>query len=211
MPKQAYAIAAGDKKRLEIAWKMGWKDITVSFDGNTIGTIPDQQALSAGQEFPIPDGSTIKIQLVSKFSSKALQILRNGQPLPGSASDPLTQVKSAYQIAYFVAGLNLVLGFASIIFTIEFLQNLGIGFFLILFGMVFLVLAFFTQRRSSIALILAIVILALDGIIGAILLISRGNSTVVGGLAARFILIIPMVQGIGAIKALKQQKKSRYM
>jgi hypothetical protein len=37
----------------------------------------------------------------------------NGQPIPGSASDPQTKVKNAYGMVYFVAGLNLVLGLVS--------------------------------------------------------------------------------------------------
>lgn len=59
MPKQAYALEALGEKRLEISWKGMYKDVTVSLDGNSIGIIPNQKALSAGQEFRSIDGSTI--------------------------------------------------------------------------------------------------------------------------------------------------------
>ena len=195
MPKQSFALEAGGEKRLEISWKGIYKDVTVSVDGNSIGVIPNQKALSAGQEFRSIDGSTIKVQLVSKFMSTELQVLCNGQPLPGSASDPQTKVKNAYGMVYFVAGLNLVLGLVSFLFNVEFLQQIGIGFGSILFGLVFLALGFFVQRKSTVALILAIVIFALDGIVGFFLAASQGYNPGGGGIVARIFLLIPMIQG----------------
>ena len=205
MPKQSFALEAGGEKRLEVSWKGLYKDVTVSLDGNSVGVIPNQKALSAGQEFRLIDGSTIKVQLVSKLMSTELQVLRNGQPLPGSSSDPQTRLKTAYGMVYFVAGLNLVLGFVSFLFNVEFLQQIGIGFGSIIFGLVFLVLGFFVQRKSAVALILAIVIFALDGILGVFLAASQGYNPGAGGIIARIFLLIPMVQGVGAIKALKSK------
>jgi hypothetical protein len=203
MPKLFFALEEGGDKRLELSWKGLYKDVTVSLDGNSVGVIPDQKALSAGQEFRLFDGSTIKVQLVSKLMSTELQILRNGQPLPGSASDPQTKLKGAYLMVYFVAGLNLVLGLVSFLFNVEFLQRIGLGLGSIIFGLVFLVLGFFVQQKSTVALILAIVIFALDGVLGVVLAAFQGYNPGSGGLIARIFLIIPMVQGVGAIKALK--------
>ncbi len=206
MPKQSYALEAGGEKRLEVSWKPFWKDITVSLDGHPIGTIADQKALSAGQEFRLPDTSTIQVQLVRKFSTVELQVLRNGQPLPGSASDPQTRFKYAYGMVYFVAGLNIVLGLISFLFNVEFLQQIGSGLGSIFFGLVFLVLGFFTQRRSRVALILASAIFALDGLAALFLGAAQGSSAgLSGGLVARIFLLIPMVQGVGAIKTLNQK------
>lgn len=139
--------------------------------------------------------------------STELQVLRNGQPLPGSASDLQTKVKNAYTMVYFVAGLNLVLGLVSFLFNVGFLQQIGIGFGSTLFGLVFLALGFFVQRKSTTALILAIVIFALDGIVGIFLAASQGYNPAAGGIVARFFLLIPMIQGVGAIKALKSKGK----
>jgi hypothetical protein len=203
MPKQSFALETGGEKRLEISWKGLYKDVTVSLDGNSVGIIPNQKALSAGQEFRLIDGSTIKVQLVSKLISTEMQVLRNGQPLPGSSSDPQARLKTAYGVVYFIAGLNLVLGFVSFLFNVEFLQQIGIGFSSIVSGLVFLVLGFFVQRKSTIALILAIILFALDGILGVVLAASQGYNPGAGGIIARIFLLIPMVQGVGAIKAVK--------
>ena len=205
MPKQSFAFEEGGEKRLGISWKGIYKNVTISFDGNSVGVIPDQNALSAGQEFRLIDGSTIKVQLVKKFTATELQVLRNGQPVLGSASDPKTKLKNAYIMVYFIAGLNLILGVISFLFNVGFLQQIGIGFGSILFGLVFLVLGFFVQRKSNIALILAIGIFALDGIAGIFIAASQGYNPGVGGLITRAIFLIPMVQGLGAIKTLKSK------
>lgn len=206
MPKQRFALEEGGEKRLEVSWKGLYKDVTVSLDGNPIGVVPNKKALSAGQAFSLPDGSTIKIQLVRKLMSTELQVLRNGEPLPGSSSDPQTRFKTAYGMVYFVAGLNLVLGLVSFLFNVEFLQQIGIGFGSIIFGLVFLALGFFVQRKSTVALILAIVIFALDGILGIVFAASQGYNPGTGGILVRIFLLIPMVQGVGAIKALKSRE-----
>lgn len=203
MPKLSFALEEDGEKRLEVSWKGLYKDVTVSLDGNSVGVIPDQKALSAGQEFRLFDGSTLKVQLVNKFMATELQVLRNGQPLPGSSSDPQARLKNAYYMVYFVAGLNLVLGFVSFLFNVELLQQIGIGLGSVIFGLVFLALGFFVQRKSIVALILAIVIFALDGILGIVFAAFQGSNPGSGGLIARIFLIIPMVQGVGAIKALK--------
>ncbi|MBN1920933.1 MAG: hypothetical protein JW892_06790 [Anaerolineae bacterium] len=207
MPMQAFALEAGGEKRLEISWKGMWKNVTVSLDGAPLGVIPSQKALSAGQEFQAPDGSTIKVQLVNKLMTTELHVLRDGQPLPGSAADPRTKLKNAYGMIYFVAGLNLVLGLVTTLFDVEFLQIIGIGVNSIIFGLVFLVLGYFVQRKSAVALILAIVIFALDGILGFVLAVTQGYNPGGVGIVARVFLIIPMIQGIGAIKALKAQEE----
>jgi len=205
MPKQMYALEPGGPKQLEISWKGMWKDFTVKLDDQVIGGLSGQKELKAGKQFTLPDGSTLSTQLVQKMSSAELQVLRNGQPLPGSSSDPESRLKNAYGMVFFVAGLNIVLGLIAVLFKVEFLQAIGIGLFSIFFGLVFLVLGFFVKKRSLIALIFAIVIFALDGILGLVLSVMAGVEPGVAGLIARVFLIIPMVQGIPAIRELRQR------
>ncbi len=205
MPKQTYALEAGGEKRLEISWKLFWKEVTLILDGRPLGVIPDQKALAAGQEFRLPDGSGLKVQLVSKFSGTELQVLRNGKPLPGSSSDPGSKLKLAYGMVYFIAGLYLLLGFVVLLFNLDFLRELGIGWGSIIYGLLFFALGFFVQRKSNLALILAILLFALDGILAFFLVALQGNSPSIGGLMVRIFLLIPMIQGVGAIKQLKQE------
>ena len=121
----------------------------------------------------------------------------------GSAADPETRFKTAYGIVFFIAGLNLVLGLVAVIFDVQFLLAMGIGTFSIFFGLLFLVLGFFVRRMSAAALVIAIAVFALDGVLGIISAVSSGFDPSIGGLALRVVLLIPMFQGVAAIRDLK--------
>ena len=203
MPKRAFALEEAGGKRLEVSWKgiYQYKDITVLLDGTQIGLIPDQKSLLAGQEFSLVDGSTIKIQLVPKFTETELQVLRNGQPIPGSASDPQTRLKNAYQSVYIVATLNIVFGLIAVLFNPEFLHWVAIGSSSILFGLAFLPLGFFIQRKSILALVLAIIIMIADGLVGFHLAVLQGYDPGGGVFMARIFFLVPLFLGFSAIKA----------
>ena len=206
MPKQSYALEAGGKKRLELFWKGMFNNLNVVLDGQSIGVIPNQKALSQGQTFELEDGSTLKVQLVRSLMATEVQVLREGEPLPGSASDSQSRYKNAYLIVYFIAGLNLLLGVLASLFNVALLQQLGIGFGSILLGFVYLVLGFFVQKKSSLALILAIVLFAADSLFGVVMTVLEGGSPGFAGLIMRVVLLIPMFQGVPAVKALKTKK-----
>ena len=204
MPKQSFALEPGSTHRLEIQWKGLYKDTTLTLDGVQLGPVLDQGLLRAGQELPLPDGSLLKLHLVSNLAGTELRVTRNGIPLPGSASNPETKVGTAAGIIFFVAGLNLLLGVISLLTRSEFLASLGIGWFSIIFGAFFLVMGFLVKKRSMVALILSIVVFSLDALVGVIGSIAMGGAPAIGGLVFRVFLIIRMVQGVGAITALKK-------
>lgn len=205
MPKQIFALEPGGPKRLQVSWKSFFKDTTITLDGVLVGTIPDQPALREGQEFRLMDGSIIKVQLVSNLSGTEMRVLRNGIPLPGSASNPETKVKTATGIIFFVAGLNLLLGLIALITQSEFLALMGIGWYSIVFGGFFLAMGFLVRKLSKVALILSIAVFALDGLLGLIGSVMMGGSPF-AGVILRVLLIIPMVQAVSAINELKSPK-----
>lgn len=208
MPKQSYSLEPGGPKRLEIQWKGLYKNTTITLDGLQLGTVLDQRLLRAGHELPLTDGSLLKLHLVSNLAGTELRVTRNGVPLPGSASNPETKVNTAAGIIFFVAGLNLVLGIIGLLTRSEFLATLGIGWYSIIFGAFFLVMGLLVKKRSMVALILSIVVFSLDALLGVIGSVAMGGSAAIGGFVFRVFLIIPMVQGIGAIKALKKRSAS---
>jgi Yip1 domain len=76
MPEQAFALdATGNSVQVYVldepdgAW--------VAINRSSIGNIPSREALRAGQEFTLQDGSTLKVQLVEN----QLQVFRAGQRL----------------------------------------------------------------------------------------------------------------------------------
>jgi hypothetical protein len=199
MPKKSFAIERDEEKRLTVTWKSFWKNFTIKFDGEVIGTISSQKELEKGQSFQLPDGSLLDVKLARTLMSADLQLLRNGKPLPGSGSDPRTKLKQSYGFIYFVGGFNFILGLIAILFQVEFLYEIGMGFYSIIVGTIFLILAFFVQKRSKLALILALLLYGLETVL-----------TVFGGLLAagvivRILFIIYMWQGFKAIKELRAE------
>ncbi len=210
MPTQRYALEPNGPKRLTLSWKGMYKTLQVALDGHVLGIIPDQKALRTGQSFPLPDGSAVHVQLVRAGMATELRVTRNGQPLPGSAADPQQKLKVAYGIVYFVGGLNVLLGVVALLIESRFLESLGIGWATIIFGAIMLGLGFMVQRRSVAALIAAIAIYAVDGVLSIVLIASSSQTPPVGGLIFRVIMIAAMYQGIAAIKALNKPQVPQF-
>ena len=205
MQKLTYALEPNGPKRLEVSWKAMWKEFTVKVDDRVVGRASGQKELREGKRFRLKDGSHLSVKLINKLTGVELEILHDGQPLPGTSADPAARLKNAYRTVFLVAGLNVVLGLVAVLVEAPFLQALGVGFYSIIFGLVLLVLGFFVKRQSQVALILAIAIFALDGILGFVLMSAEGVVLSPGGLLGRILLLLPMVQGIPGIRALKQR------
>jgi hypothetical protein len=145
--------------------------------------------------------------------------------------DPAKRLALSASSIYLAAGLNIILGLIAYIFQVKFLQTLGFGILSAAIGFLFLVLGFFTQRRSLFALILAVILFSLEGVsvllLGLSMLLSAfsaGNSLheiseilqsqaiLIGVLAGWFTLCInlpiQMLKGVGAIKKLKQETQT---
>jgi hypothetical protein len=220
MPKVSLVLQKGTEKRLGISWEQLWKDVIVSVNGKALGVIPDEKALTTGQEFTLADGSVIKVQLVKTWTSSELQVFHDRQPLPGFNFDPQKKLKSAYTSIYFLAGIHLMVGILSLIFfKFEFLQQASMnGFGSIIFGLAFLVLGFFVQRRSTRALYLTVAAFVMNILVGIFLAIqqeiSLDNSSMdTGELIARIYLFVPLYlfvfinYGQDAVQVLKAKNK----
>jgi hypothetical protein len=206
MPSQKFALRAGEEKRVEVSWRGIWKDIRVHLDGAEIGSIPSKAALEAGAELVLPDGGTLRVQLTGGMQPE-LHITRDGVPLPGSASDPATRVKTAAGVMYFIAGLSAIVGLAAALLHVELLERNGFGWASVATGALFAVLAFFTSRGSRVALVVGIVLYILDGLLGVVvgfMSLPGGSTPPVGSIVMHVILVMPLFRAFGAMKELKK-------
>jgi hypothetical protein len=210
MPTKKYALEQGGPQRVEISWRGIWKDISVKVDGYLLGTIANKKELQAGRQFMLPDGTVLSVQLVRKFSAVELQVLRNGYPLPGSASDPQQRLKIAYGILFFIAGLNIVLGLIAVLAAPPYLTDqLGIDWTTIGFGVVFLILGLLVRRRSMVALGFAVALFILSGIWSFYVITQNmpGHTPPVGGIIVRILFLVSLIQGFGAIRDLNESEQ----
>ena len=120
-----------------------------------------------------------------------------------SGADPQKNLATAYGAVFFVGAFSVIVGLVAVLFEVRFLQNLGLGWSSILFGIVFLVLGYYVKQGAMIALAIAIGLYSLDGIVFLVDLIQRKGSPATGGIIFRLIMLWFMSRGFGAIRELK--------
>jgi hypothetical protein len=189
---------------LRLKWGYNWKNFAVIHNQEEIGSFANKKELLAGKSFMTADGREIFIRLKGGITNE-LEILVNGEVLPGSPSDPKTIVKTAFGIALFVGLLNVVLGAIGTFAEVELLQNLGANEFMLVFGVVITALAFGIKAKSFISLILVNVIYGLDSILWIIMLFEATDNIPIAGLIFRVLIIMALIRAIPAMKKLKKQ------
>jgi hypothetical protein len=215
MATKKYALVKDGKKRLEIVQPMFSGKHIIKIDGKEVGEIPNAKALKDGWELKGKGGANLSISKYPNFiNANALDIRFNGKPIPKSDSNPLVRLSYAYQVAYIVGALNLLLGIYTALsptssFSMSYTQySRYTG---IVAGIGYLVVGFFIQRRSRIALGFAIAAFIVDTvlIIISVPALLAGNpaasSTVggmVGGLFVRIVFLAYLVNGFSAINEL---------
>jgi len=208
MPTKKYPLERGGKPRLELTWKLGWSDFEIKLDGQQIGHIDGKaRELKAGREFRLPDGRQLRIQFVQKLTAAELQVLLDGEPLPGSGSDPEQQLKGAYGVMYFVAVASCIAGLLGAL-GVELMVRMGFNVVAVFIGVVFAGLAWAVQTyRSAVALGIGIALFAIDGVLGLITMVGAGSSAGAGGIVVKVLFIVVMARGFAAIRALRGRER----
>ena len=76
MPAQDFVLDPA--RQVNVFWNGDdWENFTVRVDRSIIGTVPHAEELIKGQEFALPDGTVLKVQLVNDD----LRVLGNGKSL----------------------------------------------------------------------------------------------------------------------------------
>jgi hypothetical protein len=211
MPKQLFALDKDGPKRLEISWGFMWKNFAVKLDGVVILAAEGSSDLKAGKSVRMPDGTWLQVRLDTGFGkSNGLIVTRDGQPLPGSSSDPESLVKLAGGVVYAIAALNAIVGVIAFAFDVRFLkENFGYGPLIV--AALFAVLGYFTMKRSLAALIAAIVIYAADGLLTLVFQFADaapGRTPNIGFIFMRVMFIMAMIRGAGAIGQLRRARQA---
>ncbi|MCK6546810.1 hypothetical protein L6R52_13255 [Myxococcota bacterium] len=165
VPTQNYPFERGGLARLSVARAWGFGDAVAHLDGRHVATI-ERAELATGAFVDLRDGSTIYLRSVRPHSSPAaLEVTRNGRPLPGSATDPETRVDLAMAILLMIAAFNTLSGLAAWQFQVSFLVDRGVGVADLLIGLLYGALAVGVKlARSRIAVGIAIALGAADAI-----------------------------------------------
>ena len=176
-------------------------------DGEEIGGFTDAEHLRAGQEFTLDDGSYLSVQLTGGKMFPLFKILKDGQPLTTAGPGAADRLGMTCKIMYVVAFANLFAGIMGILPNTSIQMTPSVAWYSVITGFLFFVLVFFVKRKSMLALGIAVGIFALGGI--SFLIYFRNLSGLAWlGLFLRVCVLFVMVQGLGAIQAIKQEEVS---
>jgi hypothetical protein len=209
MPTKVYSLEEGQPQELVLDWNYGWENLNIYLDGAHVGAVREQASLISGQEFTLPDGARLKVQLVRAPLLPRLSVLHNSRPLPGSPTDPAVTIRISSEIILLIAAFNLLLGGLAVFTRAAFLGAQGLGAHNLLLGLAFLGLGLWTRRRSGIALWSAIVLLLLEGMINVAVTVIAGGLPGFAGLLLRLLLLVYISQGAEALREIRLAKEKR--
>ncbi len=202
MPKKQFILEDNGRHTLELTWDSMWRNFTIHFDGAPVDTIAGGgKGLRAGKTIALPDGSELDVQLKNSLVASELAVVRDGRPLPGSATHPLQKIRQAYTIIFIIGVLNLVLGLVGLVSTAEWVLLISGGWITAVFGLFLLILGWLVKAKHALpALITAIFLYAADSLLGIWVVVAGGEAPGIAGLIVRVLFIIGMAQGIKAIQ-----------
>ncbi len=204
MTKQRLALEPGEPPRIELDWGTYMREFEVRFDGEEIGRIDGgQSVLREPHSFTLPDGSELTIQLKKSQMIDELEVLRDGQPLPGSASNPLTKLSAAIRSSFFW-GVGSLIGGLIVVFTDSGLATrLTFSPYSIGFGIGMILLAVLLLRRSFPIAVLALTFFVLDWAVAAWWAQQQGinyNFLSTIAMLVRILSLLPLVQGVAMLR-----------
>lgn len=206
MPTKTFYLDKGSTEPIMIDFGYNWKNLTVAKDGTVIGQVENARELKKGKSFAISEDRTLFIQLKKKWGYiPELEILLNGSPIPGSETEPNTQVRQAYTLLFFLAAFNAVLGVIAESIDAAFLKSLGMGYGTIVLGLFFGLFAYLVKFRHSLAALYgATGLMALD-IISTFVFAAEMGGNPVSGLMMKALFTFVLFKGIAALKKVKNE------
>ncbi|QDE83811.1 hypothetical protein [Myxococcus xanthus] len=208
MGSKKLALEAGGPPRLELSWGWGWKRFTVTLDGKVVGTLDGGASeLRRGVFFKLPDGSTLNVLLQSGFFRTSLAVVRDGEAVPGTDTDPAQQVKRAANLLYFLAGLNTLIGVVAMVGQSDILEAAGMGLGSILFSLPIAVLGFFTHRGTRVAPILAGILFTADGLFSVVNSLTEGGRFPIFALIVRAYIVTALFTAAKAAGELRRREQ----
>jgi hypothetical protein len=198
-----YPLETGGPERVEVSWTGRVREVRASFDGKELGFVDKLESLPKNlATFPLPDGRTLEVQYVANLMGREVQVRVDGQPLPGSSSDPARIVRSTSNLIFFIAFLNSALGLWALVASPAWMEQAGLGSELLVMGVLNGILGFFARRASRVAFVLVSLLWVADTLV----ILADGAGT--RGVIVRVALLVGLFRGAGAAFELAKKKKA---
>src|SRR5256885_864288 len=100
--KREFALNRGAPKRLKVTYKWNLANAEVFLDGQKVASFATKADFQRGTTFKLLDGSILSVRFGAVTGApflKGVHVVRNGAPVPGSASDPVPKWTWPFMIA----------------------------------------------------------------------------------------------------------------
>lgn len=200
MPTKTYFLDEAQTDAVTVQWGMFYRNFNVSHNGAEVGRVSGADELRQGQEFPLGDGRVFGARLSRAQGTEELALLLDGQPVPGSGTHPLQRIKYAWYVLLFIGSARMILGIVGELLTTDKFRELGMDWYTVGDGLIFLVLGWWGYRRhSAVAFYIALGLFVL----GTIITFTSGGLASYASLALRFFMGLSVFRGARACQALK--------
>jgi len=202
MATKKYYLDDNKTDILQCSWGVNWKNFKIEYNNQIIVNNSDRKSLLNGITICLTPDKTLYAKLKQGLTQE-LELLINGQPIKGSATDPVQQIRLAFALTLIIGGINIFLGLLALITNNQMLLNLGLGMGSLVFGVVILVLAFGIKKEIAWAAFSVTGLLTIDIIISIYLSVNAGGNPSIAGIILRLFFIIYIYKGGQAIRKLK--------
>lgn len=162
MPKQTFLVEKGSKSTIELNWKPGfnglklaWKDFAISYNGKIIGKEDNALAvLFNGKDYKLPDGSNVNVKLRQELSPTFYLIRNNKRLLPSGGDQNINSARS----------LLLIMGAASILFTLIAGGNVNVNGISLIIASLILTSGLFARKYPLAGLLVGSLLVIIDSL-----------------------------------------------
>lgn len=210
MPTKTYYLDAARTDAITAKWGFFlYRNFTVHHAGAVLPAIDPEAKITQGRHYRLPDGRIFSVQLKENSYPQELEMLIDGQPVPGSSTHPPERLKQAWYTLLVLGVLNIGLGLFTEFGHMEALRELGLGWGSLVEGVAFVALGWLGYYRRSVpAFTTAFVLLVLDGIVSIGSAMASGHNPALAGLFMRVLFCLIVFRAIKAARQLRNEEES---
>lgn len=211
MPTKTYFLDEARTEPLTARWGWFYRNFTLSYRDQPLTPVEAGVSLAqGGYRYELPGGRRVSAQLKRNTGLQEVELLVDGQPVPGSNTHPLERIKQGWYALLLVAVLSVTFGTVALVLDSSgTLATLGIGWPTIAEGLLFLALGWWAfSRRSAVVFYVALGLLVLDWIVTLVSLAEAGARGGFGGIFIRFVICAFVYRAARAAQELQREQEA---
>ena len=210
MATKTFYLSEDQTAVLTTKWGLFYRNFEAFYNGQALGPAVSSDELRQGCTYNLPDGRVFTAQLLRNQGLQEVQLLLDGQPVPGSNTHPQERIKQAWYALLFIGLLSTTLGIVAESISSEGLRKLGLGWPSAVEGIIFLGLGWWGYRsRSPLAFYLALGLLVLDKMLTVAAAVSEGGKGFggFGSIFLWFFFCVAIFRGAKGASELREQER----